>query len=129
MRHMIHLQRAVALVSVQLALAGCSDGGGSTGNTEPTAPVSAEPSSPQPTGTPQACDVPSPGQAPLRRLSNFEYQNTLEDLTGDPALAARISQSLVREPTSLGFRNSASALTIPPLVADSYVKGALDVAH
>src|SRR5690606_13697672 len=65
----------------------------------------------------------------LRRLSNFEYENTLADLTGDASLAERAARQLVREPTSLGFRNSASALTIPPLIAEQYLQVALDVAH
>lgn len=76
-----------------------------------------------------SCDAPTPGSAPLRRLSNFEYQNTIADLTGSPELAARVAHQLVREPTSLGFRNSASALTVPPLLADQYVQVALDTAR
>lgn len=77
---------------------------------------------------PLSCDTPSPGPAPLRRLSNFEYKNTIADLTGSVELAERVAHQLVREPTSLGFRNSASALTIPPLLADQYVQIALDTA-
>jgi hypothetical protein len=84
---------------------------------------------PTTTGDVEGCAAPSPGAAPLRRLSNFEYQNTLADLTGDPTLAERAARQLVREPTSLGFRNSASALTIPQLIAEQYVQIALDVAH
>ncbi len=75
------------------------------------------------------CETPTPGAAPLRRLSNFEYENSVADLTGSPELAKKVSATLVREPTSLGFRNSASALTIPPLLAEKYVQAALDVAH
>lgn len=99
-------------------------------NTESTTTdASAVPSSEEPPPAALNCAAPSPGTAPLRRLSNFEYQNTLADLTGDAALAQRAAEKLVREPTSLGFRNSASALTIPQLVAEQYVQVALDVAH
>jgi hypothetical protein len=75
------------------------------------------------------CDVPSPGPSPLRRLSNFEYENSVADLTGSTELAKKVSAMLVREPTSLGFRNSASALTIPPLLAEKYVQAAMEIAH
>lgn len=106
----------------------------STGESDPVAAPSTEtdtssvPSSEEPPPV-QNCAAPTPGTAPLRRLSNFEYQNTLADLTGDATLAEQAAKKLVREPTSLGFRNSASALTIPQLVAEQYVQIALDVAH
>lgn len=107
----------------------------STGESDPGATAGTEtdtsstPSSEEPPPAAPNCAEPTPGVAPLRRLSNFEYQNTLADLTGDAVLAAQAARKLVREPTSLGFRNSASALTIPQLVAEQYVQIALDVAH
>src|SRR5690606_7675854 len=51
------------------------------------------------------------------------------DLTGSAELAQKVSSTLVREPTSLGFRNGAGALTIPPLLAEKYVQAGLAVAH
>lgn len=103
--------------------------GCSTGAEEPISGNLPTDASDDPSPEPPNCAAPSPGTAPLRRLSNFEYQNTLADLTGDASLAERAARQLVREPTSLGFRNSASALTIPPLIAEQYLQVALDVAH
>lgn len=106
---------------------------GQTSEAPPDSPPAPDPSSTdlltETQSPPASCAEPAPGPAPLRRLSNFEYRNTLADLTGDQALAALATGQLVREPTSLGFRNSASALTIPSLLAEQYVQIAVDVAH
>lgn len=119
----------LVLTSSLSCSSGTTDPIGSGETTETSGDTSAVPPPPSPTGEVVGCAVPAPGTAPLRRLSNFEYQNTLADLTGDAALAERAARQLVREPTSLGFRNSASALTIPQLIAEQYVQLALDVAH
>lgn len=71
-----------------------------------------------------ACATPAPGAAPLRRLTNAEYINTATDLVQDAELVARVTKDFPREPTSLGFRNNAQALTVTPLVADQYVRAA-----
>ncbi|HEX2733280.1 MAG TPA: DUF1592 domain-containing protein [Polyangiaceae bacterium] len=105
------------------------------GNGDPTGPSpaagndpNAEPTS-QNTDTPisEDCSAPSPGQAPLRRLTNAEYVNTATDLVGDADLVAKVTENFPREPTSLGFRTSAQALTITPLVADEYFKAAQEL--
>lgn len=116
-------------VGVALLLQAC---GSDSSSVDPAVTAPTDTTSPGATvgpTAPLACDAPTPGAAPLRRLSNFEYQNTLADLTGQAELAAKVSTQLVREPMSLGFRNSASALTVSSLVADQYVQVALDVAH
>jgi hypothetical protein len=77
--------------------------------------------------TPDVCDEPSPGESPLRRLTNTEYRNTLVDLVGDEELVESVTGNLPREPTSLGFRTSASALTITPLIADVYTQAAQEL--
>jgi Protein of unknown function (DUF1592)/Protein of unknown function (DUF1588)/Protein of unknown function (DUF1595)/Protein of unknown function (DUF1585)/Protein of unknown function (DUF1587) len=126
------LSRNLLGVLAMASLLSCSSGSSDPVKASPPTDTSGDTSSaptPAATGDVQACAAPEPGTAPLRRLSNFEYQNTLADLTGDPALAERAARQLVREPTSLGFRNSASALTIPQLIAEQYVQIALDVAH
>lgn len=110
-------------------LAAC---GTSTAEQEPTEipgqSTTDPPSNVAPGSSVLACETPAPGTAPLRRLSNFEYENTVADLTGSPALAKKVSAGLVREPTSLGFRNAASALTIPPLLAEKYVQAGIEIA-
>ncbi len=66
------------------------------------------------------CLTPQPGDAPLRRLSNLEYKNTLLDLGFDPELVESSVAILPSEPESLGFRNGARALTVTSLLAQKY---------
>lgn len=72
-----------------------------------------------------ACQSPSPGRAPLRRLSNAEYRNTLTDLLGDsPAtrtLVATATSTFPSETESLGFRNNADYLAVSTIVGQGYV--------
>jgi Protein of unknown function (DUF1592)/Protein of unknown function (DUF1588)/Protein of unknown function (DUF1595)/Protein of unknown function (DUF1587)/Protein of unknown function (DUF1585) len=74
------------------------------------------------------CRAPSPGRAPLRRLSNSEYRNTLADLLGDTpaneAMIAAATQSFPSETESLGFRNNADYLNVSTLVAQGYMDAA-----
>lgn len=74
------------------------------------------------------CEAPAPGRAPLRRLSNAEYRNTLIDLLGNEELVAETTREFPREPTSLGFRNGADTLTVSPLLADQYLQVATELA-
>lgn len=77
----------------------------------------------------QGCDAPKPGPAPLRRLSNYEYTNTLTDLLGDAELVAEIGATFSAEPISLGFRNNAEALKVSHLLADQYLEAAVAVGQ
>jgi hypothetical protein len=74
------------------------------------------------------CTTPNPGTAPLRRLSNAEYKNTLSDLfVGLSGVAPEIeaaTKELPPSPESLGFRNSAEFLTVQPLLAQNYMDAA-----
>src|SRR5690606_41864072 len=69
-------------------------------------------------------DGRGPGPTPFRRLSNAESRTTMAGLVGDAELVARATRSFPRAPTSLGFRTSAHALPITPLVADEYLAAA-----
>jgi hypothetical protein len=75
-----------------------------------------------------ACQAPAPGRAPLRRLSNAEYRNTMTDLLGDSAstqaLVATATHSFPSETESLGFRNNADYLGVSTLAAQGYVDAA-----
>src|SRR6185369_1492028 len=75
-----------------------------------------------------ACQTPAPGRAPLRRLSNAEYRNTITDLLGDSpatqALVATATRSFPSETESLGFRNNADYLGVSTLVAQGYIDAA-----
>src|SRR5579884_1841087 len=67
------------------------------------------------------CTTPSPGVAPLRRLTRAEYNNTVRDLLGDtsnPADAFPPDQKVG------SFSNTAMALTVSPLLAQGYQSAA-----
>jgi hypothetical protein len=64
----------------------------------------------------QSC-VPSVAPAPLRRLSHWEYQQTLAALVGGVGVAAPV---LVRDPSEHGFENRASLLNPSPLLVEQY---------
>jgi hypothetical protein len=116
---------------VLVAVAGCEGTFvGATGN--PLSPDSPSltpipPESTEPIVT--ACtDTPTPGPAPLRRLSHEEYQNALVDLFGDEALARQATRDFVPDPVSLGFRNAARFLDVKPVLLQSYQAAAELVA-
>lgn len=68
----------------------------------------------------------APGPSPLRRLTRFEYNNTVHELLGDDrALANRFPP----EEGSLGFDNDANALRVSRLLAEEYLNAARDLAE
>jgi len=79
-----------------------------------------------------ACAKPVPGTAPLRRLSNAEYRNTLQDLlpevTGIGAAVQTSTKDFVDEAESLGFKNNAEFLGVSSLVAQGYMDSAETLA-
>jgi len=75
-----------------------------------------------------ACAKPAPGDAPMRRLSNAEYRNTVQDLLADvsrigPAVDTS-TKDFVDEAESLGFRNNADFLGVSSLIAQGYMDSA-----
>jgi hypothetical protein len=79
-----------------------------------------------------ACKKPAPGAAPLRRLSNAEYRNTVQDLLAQvsgvgPAVASA-TKDFVDEAESLGFRNNVDFLGVSSLVAQGYMDAAESLA-
>ncbi len=78
------------------------------------------------------CQLPQPGRAPMRRLSNYEYANGLKDLFSNVSgLEATIDDAVAGFPPeseSLGFRNSADLLTVGSLVAQKYLDAAEVIA-
>ncbi len=109
----------VRALAISLALAACVGAvgdGGDTGQPGSVAPVSQ---------TQSACLNISPGVAPLRRLLESEYNNTVRDLLGDtsnPANAFPPDQKVG------DFSNTATALTVSPLLAQSYEAAAEQIA-
>ncbi|XXX78185.1 DUF1592 domain-containing protein [Sorangium sp. So ce134] len=70
-----------------------------------------------PPGAPLVCEdgVVHPGRAPLRRLTRFEYNNTVRDLLGDTTDPAF---SLPSEDVGNGFGNDADTLSVSSLLAE-----------
>jgi hypothetical protein len=76
---------------------------------------------------PLACEgaAVSPGDAPARRMTRFEYNNTVRDLlgaTGSPA------DAFPADEVSGIFNNQASALVVTELLAEGYMTAAESVA-
>jgi hypothetical protein len=74
-------------------------------------------------GAPPSCDPTtiSPGDAPVRRMTHFEYNNTVHDLLGDTTAPA---DAFPPDEVSGGFNNQASTLVVTELLAESYMTAA-----
>jgi Protein of unknown function (DUF1592)/Protein of unknown function (DUF1588)/Protein of unknown function (DUF1587)/Protein of unknown function (DUF1595)/Protein of unknown function (DUF1585) len=83
--------------------------GGSSGSTNPAA----------------ACTTISPGAAPLRRLTQSQYNNVVRDLLGD---ATRPADGFPPDQTTGTFSNNAASQTVSPLLAQSYQQAAESLA-
>jgi hypothetical protein len=71
------------------------------------------------------CGQPTPGPAPIRRLTRFEYSNTVRDLLGDNTEPGDL---LPPELKGNGFSNDATSLTTTRLLVDAYQSVAHDIA-
>jgi Protein of unknown function (DUF1592)/Protein of unknown function (DUF1588)/Protein of unknown function (DUF1587)/Protein of unknown function (DUF1595)/Protein of unknown function (DUF1585) len=93
--------RALGWLSLGLAASACQSG-------DDVAPAAAP-----------LCGVePSPGPAPARRLTRWEYNNTVRDLLGD---ATRPADAFPADEEALGFSNNANALTTSSTLVQSYM--------
>ncbi|HKD36554.1 MAG TPA: DUF1592 domain-containing protein [Pirellulales bacterium] len=70
--------------------------------------------------------VGDPGPAPLRRLSNAEYDRTVRDLTGVDLAPAR--EFPADGAAGEGFTNAAEALSMSPALVDKYLAAAKQIA-
>jgi hypothetical protein len=118
-------------LSVIAALGACSnaDGHGSEQGTNAVIPPSVpEFTPPEPTpGEPATTVTPGStmcaegesfaGRSPMRRLTRFEYNNTVRDLFGDTTQPAN---SLPPEDLGNGFGNDADAISVSGLLAEQY---------
>lgn len=74
------------------------------------------------TGEPlAACTAVSPGPSPLRRLTRFEYSNTIRDLVGD---TSRPADRFPPEEIGNGFGNDAESLGVSDLLTEQYFTAA-----
>lgn len=80
------------------------------------------PTAPQPTTD---CATPSPGAAPVRRMTRAEYNNTVRDLLGDTTSPA---QGFALEEEALGFNNNAANLVTSAALAEKYMLAAEGIA-
>lgn len=67
-----------------------------------------------------------PGPAPLRRLDNAEYENTVRDLIGVELRPARDFPA--DGAAGEGFANASAALAMSPALIDRYLRAAKDIA-
>lgn len=75
--------------------------------------------------TQAVCTTLSPGPSPLRRLTQPEYNNTIRDLLGDTSNPA---DAFPPDQRQGDFSNTAVALTVSPLLAQSYQTAAETLA-
>lgn len=95
-------------------------GSAGAGGLDPAAPGGGSPA-----GSLQ-CTTPAVGPSPLRRLTHAEYDNSVRDLLGDSSQPGR---GFPRD-TEVGlFDNTASAQTVPVLLADQYFDAAIELAE
>jgi hypothetical protein len=71
------------------------------------------------------CTQLAPGKAPIRRMTRFEYDQTVRDLLGD---TSDVAKGFVPEEESLGFNNQAEALGITQLLAEQLMEGSEQLA-
>ncbi|WP_437818872.1 DUF1592 domain-containing protein [Sorangium sp. So ce1078] len=71
------------------------------------------------------CAEIRPGASPLRRMTRFEYNNTIRDLLGDDSAPA---DAFVVEEEALGFNNQAAALGVTALLAEQLMKASEAIA-
>jgi hypothetical protein len=74
---------------------------------------------------PDACNAPAPA-APLRRLTRWEYNNTIADLLGDES---RPADKFVAEAEQFGFDNNAAGAVLSPVVVEQFEEAARGLAR
>ncbi|MBL8958104.1 MAG: DUF1592 domain-containing protein [Myxococcaceae bacterium] len=80
---------------------------------------------PTPEVNPCVDQTVQPGRSPLRRLTRFEYNNTIRDVLGDTTLPAN---SLEPEQRGNGFGNDADTIATSELLAQQYSAAAEGIA-
>src|SRR5262245_10709558 len=107
------------------APAGCEGSIAETGRGPAGSAPNTDPSGNPPANPSLICTEPTPGAAPIRRLTRFEYSNTVRDLLGD---TSRAGDLLPPELRGNGFSNDAASLTTTRVLADAYRSNAHDLA-
>ncbi len=105
------------------------DGTGGTPGTGGGSGMEPDPTRPTPPPPPSECTAKPairPGASPMRRLTRFEYDNTVRDLLGDTSQPARLFPP---DEEALGFDNNAEARTVGSLLAEYYMNAAEQLAE
>jgi hypothetical protein len=112
--------KASALLPLALA---AGFGGGCVGNIGDSASGGESSGGP----TPEECKLmgPSPGDTLARRMTRFEYNNTVRDLLGD---TTRPADQFPADEVSGVFDNQSSALVVTQLLASGYMNAAETLA-
>jgi len=117
----------VGTILLGAAAVACSSGnstpsaGGNTPNPTPGSAgmgVGGSTATPLPTPTTASCPSTEVTRTPLRRLTRFEYANSVKSLLGVDATPA---DALPADEVTDGFSNNAAVLTVSPLHAEKYV--------
>lgn len=114
---MTHVARSTWLLGGALvlgALVSCSTGH-----------IGDAPGKPIEPATVPTCDGIVPGKSPIRRMTRFEYNNTVRDLLGDDSQPA---STFVPEEEALGFDNQAAALGVTQILAEQYMVASEKIA-
>ncbi|MDC0707569.1 DUF1592 domain-containing protein [Stigmatella sp. ncwal1] len=106
----------VRLVSATLLLGGCFGQAELEVDGRPT-PGEGGPGGPEEAACPSTGIEPGP--SPLRRLTRFEYNNTVRDLLGTSLQPA---EGFAKEEESLGFNNNAYALNVTLLHVEQWME-------
>jgi hypothetical protein len=114
------LSGCLAALSTLLSVVACTgtigDGGDAAGGGSTPGTVGGG------AGNPTLCGSSAQlAAAPIRRLNRFEYDNTVRDLLSDASGPAR---EFPAEERQSGFNNNGAALTVSPLLAESYLSAA-----
>ncbi len=120
------LKHLASLVVVGLATASCAQTAAPGSAGQPAAGAGGGGTAAVPDPTNSDCQALSPGPSPLRRLTRFEYNNTVADLLGDSSAPAN---RFPPEEQSLGFDNDANVLRVPAVLAEGYVTAADDLSQ
>jgi hypothetical protein len=78
-----------------------------------------------PDGSLQSCATGKPASSPLRRLTRFELDRSVEDLFGD---TTRPAAGFPAEEAPYGFDNAAEAFGTSPLLAEAFFTAAEQIA-
>lgn len=113
---MLSLKHTARVCGAAIALAACtgtigdSDGDGANGNGNAQQPL---------------CEAPQPGENPMRRLTSYEYANTVRVLLGDTIdPGTDFPETVIDE----GFRGDANANIVSSSGADAIMRAAEHVA-